>query len=290
MATTREIQQRIHSIKGTQQITRAMKLVATAKLQKVRAAAEENKPYFRLVYDTVTDIMRLSRAEGGPLMPGFEPAEPAEDAPDAYLLLTSDRGLAGGYNVNVCRLLEQSVSDKARAVVLTIGRRGREYLAHRGYTMGENFTLSGEALSYRETEAMAGTLLSLYTEGKVKSVQVIYTTFRNTLSQEPTRLQLLPLQTGDAAEAEDAAPLMEYEPDKETVMRRIVPQYLTGILYGAVIESQASEQGARMTAMDAATDNAEEIIGRLTLQYNRARQGRITQELTEIINGAAALE
>lgn len=291
MATTREIQLRIRSIKGTQQITRAMKLVATAKLQKIRAVTEANKPYFRLVYDTVQDIMDLSAREGGPVMPGFEPPAEAQNAPVAYLLLTSDRGLAGGYNVNACRLLESVMEDPEKAVILTVGKRGREYFARRGYTLRESFEAAGDSMSYREVQAMAGKLLELYTEGKVSEIHVVYTAFKNTLSQAPTVLQILPLQKEEEeASAQEARPLMEYEPGKEEVMRRIVPQYLTGILYGAVVESQASEQGARMTAMDSATDNAEEIIGDLTLKYNRARQGRITQEITEIVNGASALE
>ncbi len=291
MATTREIQLRIRSVKGTEQITRAMKLVATAKLQKIRGITEANKPYFKMVYDTVQDIMRIAAKENGTAMPGFDVVPEGVDAPVAYLLITSDRGMAGGYNINICRMLERSIEEKEKALILTMGKRGRDDFSRRGYTMGSHFVCEGEVPEYRTMERMAEELLSLYTEGKVSRVCIAYTSFHNTLSQEPVILPLLPLTAEESEKPAEAgvSPLMEYEPSLEAVMQRIIPQYLAGILYGAIIEARTSEQGARMTAMDSATENAEEIVDNLTLQYNRARQSRITQELTEIVNGAAAL-
>lgn len=298
MATTREIKTRIHSVEGTQQITKAMKLVATAKLQKIRQITEANKPYFRLVYDTVRDIVSRADDEGNVAIPGVSAPEGAENAPEAYLLLTSDRGLAGGFNINICRLLERT-ADKEKAVVFTLGHRGRDFFTRRGYRMAQDFEAKGDYPSYEEIGDIAETLMKAFLGGEIGGVSVVYTSFKNTLVQEPTVLKLLPLDKDVFApdEAENApkelppvGPLMEYEPSKEEVMQAIVPQYLAGILWGAVIESQASEQGARMTAMDSATDNAEEIVDKLTLKYNRVRQAKITQEITEIINGSTAGE
>ncbi len=290
MATTREIKLRIKSVTGTQQITKAMKLVSTAKLQKIRGVAEANEPYFKAVYETMCSILAASEASilNSPLLGGG--ASPTGKA--AYLLITSDRGLAGGYNANVCRLLESKIANKESAVILTIGRKGREYFARRGYTMGEHFTVDGELPRYGEAARIARAFVSLRREGKADALYVVYTAFYNVLHQSPSMLKLLPIEKDDLRlpEGADDRTMMNYEPGEESVLDYIIPKYLSGILFGALAESLASEEGARMTAMDSATDNAQEIVDRLTLQFNRARQSHITQELTEIVNGAAALK
>lgn len=290
MATTREIQLRIKSVKGTQQITKAMKLVSTAKLQKIRGIAEANKPYFNAVYATMSSI--LASSDGSVLTTPLLSDEQHAQGKAAYLLITSDRGLAGGYNANVCRMLQSQIEDKSKALILTIGKRGREYFSRRGYTMGEHFEMSGDIPKYSEVSRLANVLTSLKIEHQVDALYVVYTSFINTISQVPKMLKLLPISKADIPEAENPAQmsLMNYEPGEEAVLAYIIPKYISGILYGALAESYASEEGARMTAMDSATDNAQEIVENLTLQYNRARQGHITQELTEIVNGAAALQ
>ncbi|MCI8632236.1 MAG: ATP synthase F1 subunit gamma [Lachnospiraceae bacterium] len=288
MANTREIQLRIRSISGTQQITRAMKLVSTAKLQKIRGIAEEGRPYFKRVYQTVCSILQASTEDVSALA-GFSAPAGAENMPMAYVLITSDRGLAGGYNANICRLLENEITDKEQALIITIGKRGKEYFERRGYRVDAHFDQDGEAPQMAEINRISRYVMGLYTEGKVSGVRVAYTAFQNTLTQIPQLMQLFPLNREDFQAEEDLVS-MNYEPGAEEVMARIMPLYISGVLHGALAEAAASEQGARMTAMDAATDNAGDIIDRLTLQYNRARQGHITQELTEIINGAAALE
>lgn len=289
MANTREIQLRIRSIKGTQQITRAMKLVSTAKLQKIRGIAEEGRPYFSMVYQTVCSILKTSTEDVG-AMAGFSQPATAENGPAAYILITSDRGLAGGYNVNVCRQLESQIEDKEKALIITIGKRGREYFQRRGYHVDAHYDNDHEVPQMAQVGRIARYVMGLYNEGKVSGVQLAYTAFKNTLSQIPTVIQLFPLNPDDFQTKEENLISMNYEPGPEEVMKRIMPLYISGILHGAMAEASASEQGARMTAMDSATDNASDMIDTLTLQYNQARQGHITQELTEIINGAAALE
>lgn len=288
MANTREIQLRIRSISGTQQITRAMKLVSTAKLQKIRGIAEEGRPYFSMVYQTVCSILQASTEDVGALA-GFSSPADAENKPAAYILITSDRGLAGGYNANICRLLESEIAEKDQALIITIGKRGREYFERRGYTVDAHYENDGEAPQMSQINRISRYVMGLYTEGKVSGVRIAYTAFENTLSQVPQLIQLFPLKREDFEAGEELIS-MNYEPGAEEVMKRIMPLYISGILHGAMAEAAASEQGARMTAMDSATDNASDMIDHLTLQYNRARQGHITQELTEIINGAAALE
>ncbi|MBR2263312.1 MAG: ATP synthase F1 subunit gamma [Firmicutes bacterium] len=290
MATTREIQLRIKSVTGTQQITKAMKLVSTAKLQKIRGVQEANKPYFKSVYETMCSIIAASEdcVRNSALLNDDIKA----DGKAAYLLITGDRGLAGGYNANICRLLERSIEDKEKALIVTVGKRGREYFTRRGYQMGEHFEIRSSLPNYNEVSRIVDSFTALKTEGTVDTLYVVYTAFINTISQKPTILKLLPISTEEIPEPEDKSKMsmMNYEPDEDEVLKYIVPKYISGVVFGSLAESFASEEGARMTAMDSATDNAEEIVQHLTLQYNRARQGHITQELTEIVNGAAALE
>ncbi|MFQ9798820.1 MAG: ATP synthase F1 subunit gamma [Clostridia bacterium] len=292
MATSdRKIQLRIRSIKGTQQITRAMKLVSTAKLQKIRAIAQSNTPYFQAVYQTMCSILRLLTGDdvlNGPML---------QSGKSAYLVITSDRGLAGGYNANVCKLLERSMGSKEDALILTVGRRGREYFSRRGFTLGQHFETPAEVPEYSGVRQIQDAVMDLYRSGTVKEIYVAYTSFQNTLSQTATLMKLFPLQREDFMGGEDEQEskhgtmphvLMNFEPGPEAVLANIIPRYMGGILYGVLVESSASEQGARMTAMDSATENAQDICDKLTLQYNRARQGHITQgDNGDIVNGAS---
>lgn len=287
MAGTRELRLRMKSVQGTQQITRAMKLVSTAKLQKVRAVVEANHAYFESIRKTVRSII----ASSGPdvLQPYLNGAEGGKDA---YLLITSDRGLAGGYNANVCKLAERAISDQAAAVILPVGHKGRDYFARRGYQLGREYESVDEIPQYSQVRAIGDELMEYYREGKLRSIHVVYTAFINTLTQQARILQLYPLSREEFGEeaADPKRPLMNFEPSAETVLGYVINQYINAVLFGALAESAASEQGARMTAMDSATDNAENIVDSLRLRYNRARQGNITQELTEIVNGSNAIE
>ena len=181
------------------------------------------------------------------------------------------------------------MGSKEDALILTVGRRGREYFSRRGFTLGQHFETPAEVPEYSGVRQIQDAVMDLYRSGTVKEIYVAYTSFQNTLSQTATLMKLFPLQR-ESKHGTMPHVLMNFEPGPEAVLANIIPRYMGGILYGVLVESSASEQGARMTAMDSATENAQDICDKLTLQYNRARQGHITQEITEIVNGASALE
>ena len=280
MATMRDIKRRRDSIQSTEQITKAMKLVATVKLQKSRARAESAKPYFNLMYDTMSSIISRSGAVRHKyLRPGASPKK-------AVITITSNRGLAGGYNNNIVKLVNSELP-AADTLVYAIGRKGRDGLARRGFKIQGDYSEVINDPLYQDAAELTQVLLEAFARGEI-------TMFKNTVVHTPRLLKLLPVELperGQAADGEEpkARAIMDYEPDDETVLDAIVPKYMSSLIYGALLESLASENGARMTAMDSATSNAEEMIEDLSLQYNRARQGAITQELTEIVAGANAI-
>lgn len=284
MASIRDIKKRRAGIENTQQITKAMKLVATIKLQKARIKAESSKPYTLLMYQTIKDILSCSEEPENPyLMHG-------RTGKSALIVITGNRGLAGGYNQNIVRMiLAGNRFKKEDTLIYALGRKGKDSLKKKGYSIEEDYSEVINLPLYQDALDVAMELLDSYKTGKIKDIYLIYTAFKSTAVHVPTMVTLLPLEP-KAPEAEKESPvLMNYEPDSETVLHDIMPQYLGSLIYGALLESAASEHGARMTAMDTATANAEDMMGILRLQYNRARQGTITQELTEIIAGANAI-
>ena len=276
--STKEIKSRIRSMESTRQITRAMEMVASAKLRKAQNRALSCRPYFETLYATLWDIVRSGEDFSSPYLS----RKPGKKA--AYVVISGDRGLAGGYNSNVLKLYLAHSADRESAV-LPIGKKGADYFKSHGIaTLTENYVLA-EAVAIGDCFSVAKQLCKGFLSGQFDSVYVVYTKFRSVLSQEPQCLQLLPLQDNADASAEGVQRML-YEPDSETVFEAIVPEYLGGVLYGALCESRASEQAARRTAMDAATQNAQEMIDGLSLQFNRARQAAITQEITEIVAGS----
>ena len=259
MASMRDIKRRRDSIQSTEQITKAMKLVATVKLQKSKAKAENSKPYFNLMYETISSVL----CKSGNLNHKYLKA--GDSPKKAVIVLTSNRGLAGGYNSNISH------------------RRGFQIKADYSEVMNEPM--------YRDAADLTVELLDAFAQGQVGEIYLAYTSFKNTVSQTPKLMKLLPVELEEQQEEDraKAQALMTYEPDAEGVLDSIVPKYMSSLIYGALLEAVASENGARMTAMDSATSNAEEMIESLSLQYNRARQGAITQELTEIVAGANAI-
>lgn len=328
MATMRDIKRRKASIESTEQITKAMKLVATVKLQKSRAKAENSKLYFNVMYETIQQMLKKSRGiEHEYLRSGASKKK-------AIVVITSNRGLAGGYNANIVRLVAGSGIPVEDAKIFAVGRKGRDGLLRKGYEItADHSEVINEPL-FSDAVQITKELLKLFEQDEIGEIYLAYTSFKNTVSQIPTFMKLLPVDlsgggkaaygggTGAAQAAvsggqtdvsrqtasgsqtdaarQDAAEnggnasqdllLMNYEPDETEVLDEIIPKYISSLIYGAFLEAVASENGARMTAMDSATNNAEEMIGKLSLQYNRARQGSITQELTEIIAGANAIE
>ncbi len=288
MASMRDIKRRRSSIQSTGQITKAMKLVSTVKLQRTKQAAMNSKGYFDYMYRTVSSMLGKAGEINHPYVLGNGSTK------KAVVMITGNRGLAGGYNSNVVKLVTRSELKKEDVVVYTLGKKGREAMNRYGYEISEDFSGMIDAPEYVDAMRLSTILLNSYRNGEIGEIYLAYTNFKNTVVHEPKLMKLLPVDKAEAIEGptEDAgvpvAP-MNFEPEEEEALELIIPKYITSIIYGGMIESVASENGARMQAMDNATTNAEEMIDKLTLQYNRARQGSITQELTEIIAGAEAI-
>ncbi len=284
IASLRDIKQRKSSIQSTQQITKAMKLVSTVKLQKARTHAEGANPYFQGMYTTVTSMLARTGKLDHPYL------KEGTSSKKAVVVISSNRGLAGGYNSNIARLLMDSDLPKEEVKVYAIGKKAREILERKGYEIAGDYSYVMEGPTYEDAAAICKEILGAFTEEKIGEIYLIYTHFKNTVSHIPTMMKLLPVEFSQEEIAEASVnTLMNYEPGEEEALDFIIPKYVASLFYGALIEAVASENGARMQAMDSATNNAEEMIDDLTLKYNRARQGSITQELTEIIAGAEAI-
>ena len=268
MASMKDIKRRKSSIQSTQQITKAMKLVSTVKL-----------------HQTVSSMLAKSGNINHPYL------KSGESTKKAVVVITSNRGLAGGYNSNIVKLITGSDLNKEDLLIYAIGNKGREALERRGYHIELEDSAMIESPSYEDAAALCKKILQSFSDGEIGEIYLAYTHFKNTVSHEPKLIKLLPveIEAGDVAEDTDSNILMNYEPTTEEALDMIIPKYVTSLFYGALVEAVASENGARMQAMDSATSNAEEMISDLTLKYNRARQGAITQELTEIIAGASAI-
>lgn len=285
MASMRDIKRRKGSIQSTQQITKAMKLVSTVKLQKAKTRAEQSKTYFDYMYATVTSMLARSGNLNHPYLVA------GESKKKAVIVITSNRGLAGGYNVNVTKLLTNSDIAKEDAYIYAIGRKGKDFLARRGYEIKADYSEVINEPIYKDAAEISREVLDLFAKGEIGEIYLAYTSFKNTVTHIPTMMKLLPVamkEDKDTTTA-DKLTLMNYEPHEEEALNLIIPKYITSLIYGALVEAVASENGARMQAMDSATSNAQDLISDLSLKYNRARQGSITQELTEIIAGANAI-
>lgn len=293
MATMRDIKRRKASIESTEQITKAMKLVATVKLQKSRAKAENSRLYFNMMYKTIQEMLKKSEGID------HEFLRVGSSAKKAIVVITSNRGLAGGYNANIVRLVTGSGIPAEDARIIAVGRKGRDALSKKGYEIASDHSDVINEPLFSDAMEITRELLAMFEKDEIGEIYLAYTSFKNTVSQVPKLMKLLPVDL-EAVETEEASEeseglkadllLMNYEPNATEVLDAIIPKYMSSLIYGAFLEAVASENGARMTAMDSATNNAEDMIAKLSLQYNRARQGSITQELTEIIAGANAIE
>ena len=294
MPSLKAIRRRIVSVKNTQKITRAMKLVAAARLRKAQQRAQDLRPYARKVADVLSNVAAAVGDLGEDAPPLLQTREPANVM---LLVLTSDRGLAGAYNANVQRAADRRMRELEEEIhgvqitLATIGRKGRDYLRRRGLTITHDFSGAYEGGAVRAAE-IARQLSAEFGEHKFDRVEVIYTEFKSAISQRLVIEQLVPVKPagGSGGGEGGAGGDFLYEPDRTALLEKLLPMYVETMLYRAMLESVASEHGARMTAMDNATKNAKDMIGSLTLQYNRARQAAITKELMEIIGGAEALK
>lgn len=287
MASMREIKRRKATIESTGQITAAMKVVSTAKLQKAKGKVEASKPYFQLMYDAVTSILEKSENIDHPYL------QAGSSRKKAVIVVTSNRGLAGGYNNNVVKLLTKGDFAKEDVLVYAVGRKGRDTLRRYGYEIAADYSDVMNGPMFSDAADIGRAVLEAFSNQEVGEIYIAYTIFKNTITQIPTLLQLLPVAVDKKKEKENSVDdlvLMNYEPEAEEALGEIIPKYVNSLIYGALCEAIASENGARMQAMDSASNNAEEMIADLSLKYNRARQASITQELTEIVAGASAIE
>ena len=281
-SSMKDIKLRIKSVESTMQITKAMELVASSKLRRAKLHAERTRPYFTTLHETLTDIAYGNTEFASP----YVAKRPVKRV--CYVVIAGDRGLAGGYNANLFKAVAAHMEEQDAAVcALPIGKKAVEHCAHHGIeTVTDSYAVA-EDVSLGDCAAVARLLCGQFCEGAFDALYIAYTNFVSMLSQQPAVLPVLPLRY-ERGEVKNTQRLTLYEPSCEAVYDAIVPEYVAGLLYGAMAESVASEQGARRTAMDAASKNAGEMIEDLSLKYNRARQGAITQEITEIVAGAEA--
>ena len=272
--STKEIKNRIRSMESTRQITKAMEMVAASKLRKAQSRVIEARPYFQTLHKAICDIAAASKEE--------ESLYLCQRSGGKTLLVVigGDRGLAGGYNSNVLKLAMEQKAD----AVLPVGKKAVDYFKSHNVPLLTDHYAHAETVSLGDCFTMAKSLCKQYLSGQIGQICIAYTNFVSVLSQTPDTMLLLPLVKPQ--QKQPAQRDICYEPDSTTVFETIIPEYLGGIVYGALCESRASEQAARRTAMDSATQNADEMIADLSLQFNRARQAAITQEITEIVAGS----
>ena len=298
MASMRDIKRRKGSIQSTQQITKAMKLVSTVKLQKAKTKAEQSKPYFDTMYQTVQSILGMCDNINHPYLDG------GSSPKKAVIVITSNRGLAGGYNSSITKLVTQGDFSKEDTLIYAVGKKGRDTLARNGYTIAEDYSEVMEEPVYADAIHIGRQVLTAFEKGEIGEIYLAYTVFKNTVVHIPVMTRLLPVDTENASspkaaleeksalhgeESKEPEIPMNFEMEEAEALDLLIPKYITSMIYGGLLEASASENGARMQAMDSATSNAEEMIEELTLLYNQARQGAITQELTEISAGANAI-
>ncbi len=277
---TRDIKRRITSVKSIQQITKAMEMVAAAKLRRAQVNVIAARPYTTKLAQVMSRIIMAGNDASSPLLE-------AKDGPPAYIVIAADRGLSGAYNANVLRFARETIQENPGPVTV-IGRKAKEFMGKRGFELIGEYGLKFEDPTYNDAASILAPLFSNFDLGIFGSLHMIYTEFTSVLSHKPQIMQLLPVI---GLGQEEAGPsLYLYEPSPEAVLDNLLPRYITSLLYQGLLEAKASELGAQRTAMKSATDNADEVIDKLTLSYNRARQTAITQEILEVVNGAQALE
>ncbi|WP_159885351.1 ATP synthase F1 subunit gamma [Paenibacillus puerhi] len=278
----REIKRQIKSTQNTKQITKAMEMVSAAKLRRSQLAAEAARPYADKLKEVVASIAAGTKGVKHPMLQNREVKK------TGYLVITSDRGLAGGYNANVLRKVVNEINEKHKSkdeyTIFVIGRKGRDFFSKRNMPISEEVTGLPDSVQFSDIKSIAAKAVQYFEEGLYDQLFLVYNQFKNAITQIPTVKRLLPLEdvTGKTAAA------YEYEPSPEGVLEVLLPKYAETLIYSAVLEGKASEFGARMTAMNSATKNATKMISTYTLAYNRARQASITQEISEIVAGANA--
>jgi len=283
MASARDLRRRIKSIKSTQQITKAMKMVAAAKLRKAQERVIAARPSATKIKEV---LARLTSSNAGVSHPLLEVRKPNNIC---YVLITADRGLCGGYNANIIRMTSGLLAGTQSASLVTIGRKGRDFFRRRGHDIRTEFVGLGEDIPFTVAKEIGDILVDYYVKGIFDEIYLVFTEFKSAMTQTPVTMKLLPVEPPKEEEAGGQVDYI-YEPGPEELLGALLPKYVETNIYRALLESKASEQGARMTAMGSATDNASEMIDKYTLLLNRARQAAITKEISEIVGGANALD
>lgn len=283
MPSARDIRRRIKSVKNIEQITKAMKMVAAARLRRAQEKAAASKPYTEKMQEVLANVAGSCRGDAThPLLAVREVKR------TAYLVLSADKGLAGAYSSNLIKEVLARMKDREQSDcdLIVVGRKARDYFRRRDYALAAEYTGFSEKPSYHHAIALAKEVAQGFAAGKYDEVYLSYTQFFSPITQKPETVKLLPLEQDASGEQREYF----YEPSGPEVLSELLPKYLESVIFGCLLQSAASELGARMTAMGSATDNAEELIAKLVLNYNKVRQATITREISEIVGGAEALK
>ncbi|MDW4517046.1 ATP synthase F1 subunit gamma [Staphylococcus saprophyticus] len=288
MGSLKEIDTRIKSTKKMKQITKAMNMVSSSKLRLAESNAKQFRPYMEKMQDAITAVAGSDKNSRHPML------QQREVKKSAYLVITSDKGLAGAYNANVLKHLIKDIEEKHASKddysIVVLGQTGVDFLKNKGYDIHDSLIDVPDQPSFKEVQAIAKKAIGLYSEGEVDEVKIYFSHFVSVLENTPSTKTVLPLSPEDSSLGHGQMSSYEFEPDKEAILSVILPQYVESLIYGTILDAKASEHATRMTAMKNASDNASEIIDDLSIQYNRARQAAITQQITEIVGGSVALE
>ncbi|UFT98945.1 F0F1 ATP synthase subunit gamma [Radiobacillus kanasensis] len=286
MASLRDIEKKINSRKKTKQITKAMHMVSASKLSKAEQNAKSFVPYSDKIQEVVSSIAANDSNIQHPML------KQREVKKVGYFVITSDRGLAGAYNSSILRTVYRDITQRHKSAdeytIIVIGRIGRDFFVKRGFSVAKEIIGIGDQPNFADVKELANETVQMYIDEEIDELNIYYNHYVSAISQEVTSRKLLPLT--DISQGSGSKSSYEYEPDQEKILEVLLPQYAESMIYGTLLDGKASEHAARMTAMQNATDNANQLIDELSLTYNRARQAAITQEITEIVGGAAALE
>lgn len=288
MGSLKEIDTRIKSTKKMKQITKAMNMVSSSKLRRAESNTKQFRPYMEKMQDAITAVAGADKNSRHPML------QQRKVKKSAYLVITSDKGLAGAYNANVLKHLIKDIEEKHASKddysILVLGQTGVDFLKNKGYDIHDSLIDLPDQPSFKEVQAIAKKAIDLYSEEEVDEVKIYFSHFVSVLENTPSTKTVLPLSPEDSSLGHGQLSSYEFEPDKEAILSVILPQYVESLIYGTILDAKASEHATRMTAMKNASDNASEIIDDLSIQYNRARQAAITQQITEIVGGSVALE
>ncbi|MCI2061283.1 MAG: ATP synthase F1 subunit gamma [Eubacteriaceae bacterium] len=278
------VKRRIRSVTSMEHITNAMKLVSAAKLRRAKTSFEKSNQYLHFITDSIAEIFNNTGEVPEKYLEGGR-----EIHNTCYIVITSSRGLCGSFNSNIIKIAEEEMAKDENPLLFTIGTRGRDHFAKRGYTICQDVATPPENFTFLDSQELSSPIIEMYDKGEIDKVVLVYTSYLSQLEQAATKVQLLPFSADLDPEVMKQNKEVEYEPSVGDVFNYLVPKYMETMLYGAIIESATCEHAARRMAMENATDNAREMLGDLSLYYNRARQAAITNELIEVVSGSEAL-